>query len=250
MEKGHVIHVNINEIVPELREAHDQHINESHVRLIFKHPAPLRFDRYKLATLFGKNKRFKLPEPEGIHGESLHIYTFKDEESFKVFDHSLESAEVKKRSAEKWTGKLVVKLRAQYILEKEWGEKGDTPAELIQLLGVKISQEVKDEFHEWHDTFFATRLAHNPHILRLQRYELVTGIDNPDHPFAKRLAEYPTSLSILNFKDDISFRTFQNYPEAALFRQEMNTRWNSDKVKVLMRTEYALFKTWTRKMFS
>ena len=237
-QKHGLLHVNFNQIKKELRLLHDKQVEGEHASFIFKHPAPLSFYRYKLAYENYPELKKQLMEPEGIISDNLHLYAFKNGASFKEFDHSPELYVAKNSASSKWQDSITVPFRAQYLMNKVLQDQC-CQGRLIQFIAFKVLSENINEFasywNQWAGGFIKSSAGA---IL----YNLVQGLENKDHPFAKDLVEYPRQMSIIYFKDENHFLScWRNFDYGA-----HKKRLAKSGSEVVMRSEWILRKYWYR----
>ena len=221
------IHINMNEIEPHLRDAHDRQVDDEHMGLVFKHPNLRQADRYK--RLCGG------AEPVGVHGDNLHLYGFASAEAFKVFDHSPELDEAKRTAARKWGGPLRVMFRAQYRFVTRVGAPTLKTPKFVQLAGYSaVGDPSEFAFDTATETKLQNALARNG-MQGTNIYRLLPDMDNPDHPFAEREVRSPSLMCVSEFADQ--------QDAMAAFADPFDGVWD---MPLTLRSEFRLHAAWNR----
>lgn len=239
METKRFILLNANEPPPELEDEYNRWYDEDYIpSKVFKHPAVLEVSRYRF--LEGMQTKVK-----GNYARYLTIYSFEDEESFRTFEYSYELIEAKKCATQKWKGtEFRVTFRAQYKPVRSWVGIAKARAGTIEVIGITVPSKAIYEFNSWHDEAYVPILLFNPSLLGVTRYELVTGIANPDHPFIKADEEkYPKCLTIYNFENPKSFQEYENSTEILAANDELQRSWKRGIITVILRAQYKLLIT-------
>ena len=221
------IHINMNEIEPGLRDAHDHQVDNEHMGLVFRHANLRQADRYKLLRDGAK--------PLGVHGDNLHLYGFESAGAFQEFDHSSELDAAKAKAVSQWSHALRVMFRAQYLFVSRIGAAAVETPKFVQLAGYVTNRDPSEVAGDAATlSRLESALARNG-MRGATLYLLLQNVDNPNHPFAEKGAHFPSLVLISEFADLHDANAASEHPFGG-----------ADDMTLMLRSEFRLHAAWDR----
>lgn len=121
-------------------------------------------------------------------------------------------------------------------------------APVVWLVATKCTPAVEEEFNKWYDGTHIPMVFESKPLKRVTRYKLAPITENDPAVLRASETEYPTYLTIYEFKDRQAFEAWYSSPQLAAARAEIKETWG-DRIRMYetkWRVLYEPMKTWQR----
>jgi antibiotic biosynthesis monooxygenase (ABM) superfamily enzyme len=106
---------------------------------------------------------------------------------------------------------------------------------VINMVATRCQPEVEAKFNKWYDEVHIPLLFGFPGMTRVTRYQALKKTDGES-----------TYLAIYEFKDGKALAEYEQSPELAAARKEMQESWPGKDFEITWRMQYGAIKTWER----